>query len=160
MVGWTVDNPDELKQEIKVLRKGISRLSSAILRISSSLDESTVLQEVADSARTLTDSRYGVITTINDDGQVLDFITSGFTPEEHQQFINWPDGPRLFEYFRDLASPLRLSDLPTFVKSLGYSPDLMCSETFQSMPIRHRGVHIGNFYLAGKRKWTGVHQRR
>ena len=145
-----MDNPDELKQEIEVLRKGISRLSSAILRISSSLDESTVLQEVVDSARTLTDSRYGVITTINDDGQVLDFITSGFTPEEHQQFVDWPDGLKLHEYFRNVPAPLRLSDLPAFVKSLGYSSDLMRSKTFLGMPIRHRDVHIGNFYLGEK----------
>ena len=99
-----MDNPDERKLEIEELRKGISRLSSAILRISSSLDESTVLQEVVDSARTLTDSRYGMITTIDDDGQILDFITSGFTPEERQQFVDWPDGPQLFEHFRDLRS--------------------------------------------------------
>ena len=145
-----MDNPDELKQEIEELRKGISSLSSAILRISSSLDEPTVLQEVVDSARTLTDSRYGMITTIDDDGQILDFITSGFTPEEHQQFVDWPDGPQLFEHFRDLEAPLSLSDLPTFVKSLGYSPDLMRSNTFQAMPIRHLDVHVGNFFLAEK----------
>ena len=143
-------SPEELKQEIEVLRKGISRLSSAILRISSSLDESTVLQEVVDSARTLTGSRYGIITTSNDDGQVLEYITSGFTPEERQQFADWPDGPKLHEYFRNVSTPLRVSDLPTLVKSLGYSPDLMRSKTFLGMPIRHRDVHIGNFYLAEK----------
>ncbi len=145
-----MDNPDERKLEIEELRKGISRLSSAILRISSSLDEPTVLQEVVDSARTLTDSRYGIITTIDDDGQILDFITSGFTPEERQQFVDWPDGPQLFEHFRDLGTPLSLSDLPAFVTSLGYSPDLMRSKTFQAMPIRHRDVHVGNFFLAEK----------
>lgn len=143
-------NPDEMKQEIEVLRKGISRLSSAILRISSSLDEPTVLQEVVDSARTLTGSHYGIITTSNDDGQVVEYITSGFTPEERQQFADWPDGPKLHGHFRNLPTPLRLSDLPTFVESLGYSPDLMRSKTFLGMPIRHRDVHIGNFYLAEK----------
>ena len=146
-----MDNLDELKQEIKVLRQSISELSSAILRISASLEETTVLHEVVDSARTLTNARYGMITTINEDGQILDFITSGFTQEEHQQFVNWPDGPRLFEHFRDLASPLRRSDMPAFIRSLGYSLDLpMCPQTFQGMPMRHRDVHVGNFYLGEK----------
>ncbi|MCY4642342.1 MAG: response regulator [Gammaproteobacteria bacterium] len=145
-----MDNPDELKQEIKVLRESLSGLSSAILRISASLDETTVLQEVVDSARALTSASYGMITTMNDDGQVLDFITSGLTPEEHQQFVSCPDGPRLFEHFRDLASPLRISDMPTFARSLGYPSDLVCPKTFQGVPMCHRGVHVGNFYLGGK----------
>jgi len=146
-----VENLDELKQEIKILRQSISGLSSAILRISASLEETTVLHEVVDSARTLTNARYGMITTINEDGQVQDFITSGLTPEEHQQFVNWPDGPRLFEHFRDLASPLRVSDMPAFIRSLGYSLDhLVCPQTFQGMPMCHQGEHVGNFYLGDK----------
>ena len=146
-----MDDPDELKQEIEFLRQSISRLNSAILRINASLEESTVLHEVLDSARTLTNARYGMITTINEDGQVLDFITSGLAPEEHQQFVDWPDGLRLFEHFRDLASPLRLSDTPAFIRSLGYSFDhLVCPQTFQGMPMRHRGEHVGNFYLGEK----------
>ena len=149
-MGVAVENLDELKQEIKVLRQSISGLSSAILRINASLDETTVLHEVLDSARTLTSARYGMITTINEDGQVRDFITSGFTPEEHQQFVNWPDGPRLFEHFRDLASPLRLSDVPAFIRSLGYSLDWMCPQTFQGVSMCHQGEHVGNFYLGDK----------
>ena len=145
-----MDNPDELKREIKVLRESLSGLSSAILRISASLEETTVLQEVVDSARALTSARYGMITTLDDDGQVLDFITSGLTPEEHQQFVDCPDGPRLFEHFRDLASPLRISDLPTFTRSLGYPSDLLCAKTMQSMPVHHHGVYVGNFYLGEK----------
>ena len=71
-----------------------------------------VLQEVVDSARALTGARYGVIATVDDSGRVRDFVTSGFTPDEHKQLADWPDGPRLFEHLRDLPGPLRLDDLP------------------------------------------------
>ena len=128
----------------------ISRLCAAILRISASLDLSTVLHEVVESARALTGARYGVIVTVDEAGEVQDFVSSGFTDDQHRQFMAWSDGPRLFEHFRDLEAPLRLRDLPAYVRRLGYSADLMNSKTLQGTPMRHRGVQVGNFFLAEK----------
>ena len=140
----------ELTQEIDALRQRTSQLHSVILRISASLDVDTVLQEVVDSARTLTGARYGIITTINESGEAQDFVSSGFTDEEHRQFEQWPDGPRLFEHLRDIQGVLKVADLSTYVRSLGYSEELTRYKTFQGMPMRHRDVHVGNFFLAEK----------
>ena len=142
------------RREAEALRERISALSAAILRISASLDIATVLQEAADSARALTAARYGIITTIDEAGEVREFVTSGFTPEEQQQFADWPDGPKLFAHFRDLPGPVRLTDLPALVRSLGFSPALIRSKTFQGTPMRHRGHHVGNFFLAEKKGAT------
>ena len=49
-----MQNPDELSREIQLLRERISRLSAASLRISASLDFTTVLHEVLQCAQTLT----------------------------------------------------------------------------------------------------------
>ncbi|MYB07681.1 MAG: GAF domain-containing protein [Gemmatimonadetes bacterium] len=61
-----------------------------------------------------------------------------------------PDGPRLFEHFSQLAAPLRVADLPAYVRALGFSSDLMRSRTLQCAPLRHGGVSLGNFFLAEK----------
>ena len=143
-------SPEELDRENQALRERISRLSAASVRISASLDLNTVLYEIVDSARTLIGASYGVIATIDEAGQVQDFVSSGFTPEEHQELMAWPDGPRLFEHFRALEEPLRLRDLPSYVRSLGFSTDLVRSMTMQGTPIRHRRTHVGNFFLAEK----------
>ena len=145
-------NPDELRHENEVLRDRLSRLSAAVLRVSASLDLNTVLQEVVESARALTGARYGAITTIDAVGQPRDFVSSGLTPEEHRQLLEWSDGPRLFEYFRELPSPLRLQDLPAYVRSLGISSDLMLTKTLQATPMRHRGTQVGNFFLGDKQR--------
>ena len=145
-------NPDELRHENEVLRDRLSRLSAAVLRVSASLDLNTVLQEVVESARALTGARYGAITTIDAVGQPRDFVSSGLTPEEHRQLLEWSDGPRLFEYFRELPSPLRLQDLPAYVRSLGISSDLMLTKTLQVTPMRHRGTQVGNFFLGDKQR--------
>ena len=147
---------DRTAAENAALRARISALSAASLRISASLDLETVLNEVVESARALTGARYGAIATIDEAGAAQDFVTSGFTAKEHRMLVEWPDGPRLFEYFRDLPGPLRLADVPAYVRSLGFSPDdRLPSKTFQGTPMRHLGVHVGNFYLVEKEGGEG-----
>ena len=139
---------DEQARETRVPREPDASLSAAILRISASLDLGTVLREVVDSARLLTRARYAIIATIDEAGQ--EFVASGFTPDEQRLVVEWPPALRFFKHLRDLPGPLRLTDLPAYIRSLGHAPDLALSKTFQAMPMRHRGVHVGAFFLAEK----------
>ena len=140
----------ESRREIEALRERMSRLSAAVLRASSSLDLDTVLQEVVDSARALTGARYGVIATVDGAERIEEFVTSGFTPAEEEEMVAWTDGLRLFAHFRGLAAPIRVGDLPAYVRALGFSSDLMRSRTMQGTPLRHRDTNVGNFFLAEK----------
>ena len=142
--------PRPTAAEHEALRARISALSAASLRISASLDLDTVLREIVETAQALTGAHYGSIATIDEAGAPQDFVTSGITEEEHRAMIEWPDGPRLFEHLRDLPGPLRLADFPGFVRSLGFSWDLLPLRTFLGTPMRHRGAHVGNFYLIEK----------
>ena len=56
----------------------------------------------------------------------------------------------MFEHLRDLPGPLRVPDLPGFVRSLGYAADLVWSETLLVTPMRHHDARVGHFFLAGK----------
>ncbi len=145
----------EAKKEIEALRERVSTLSAAILRISASLDMGTVLQEAADSARALTGARYGVIVTVDEAGDPKDCVTSGLGEDEARGLLELPYGLRLFEHLRDLAGPLRLDDLPGYVRSLGHGPDLPASKTLQVTPMRHRGEHVGHFFLGEKEGGPG-----
>ena len=144
------DGGDEVRRESVELRGRIAQLSAASLRIGSSLDLDTVLDEIAASARALTGARYAAIATMDEAGAPQDFVTSGFTEAEHQAMAEWADGPKLFEHFRDLEGPLRIADVPGHVRALGFSPDRLPWGTFQGTPMRHHGVHVGNFYLVEK----------
>ena len=143
-------NHNDLARENAALRRRVSQLSAAILRISASLDVDTVLQEVVYSARALTGAPYGMIVTIDERGEAQDFVSAGFTDEEHRQFEQWPEGPQLFKHMRDLSGVMRLSDFPAYVRTLGYSEALAWPKTFLGTPMRHRGVHVGNFFLGEK----------
>ena len=136
--------------DVEALRERISTLTGAILRMSESLDLETVLREVVEGARALTGARYGAITTVDTAGRPENFITSGVSDEEHRRLAEWPDGPRLFQHFRDLPGPIRIPDFLAYVRSLGFRDALLPSSSFQGTPMRHRGAHVGNFYLAEK----------
>ena len=124
-----------------------SRLSAAILRISRSLDLTTVLEEAVESACTLTGARHGVFTTQDEGGQVQDFVACGLPPRE---MVEWSDGLPFFEHLQGLSAPLRVSDLPGYLRALGLSPVPWGSMTLQGTPVHHRGVHLGHFFVGDK----------
>ena len=128
----------------------ISALSAAVLHIGASLDLDTVLKEVLDSARALTGAGCGAIATVDASGQPGDFFTSGLTGDEHRALVEWPDGPGLFGHLGGLAAPIRLADLAEFVNALIPSPCPIDCGAFQGTPMRHRGTHVGSFFLGGK----------
>ena len=146
-----MDRPDERdRRRVRELEERLSRLSEASLRVNESLDFDTVLQEVVDSARTLSASRYGAITVLGEAGQTPDFIVSGLTGEEHQGFLDMPEGLGFFEYFSELLEPLRVSNIDSHLKALNM-PDFLPSLSVDSLlvaPIRHQGVGVGTIYLA------------
>ena len=137
-------NAGELAQENEALRERLSRLSQASLRINESLDFDAVLQGVLDSARSLTGSRYGVITLLDDAGRIQDFLYSGLTPEESRQFGELPNGMLFFEQLSSIGGPLRLRDFHGYAMELGlpdFRPPMAVSSPlpFLAAPLRHRG---------------------
>ena len=128
----------------------MTRLSGALLHISESLDFETVLQGVVDTACELTDSKYGVLTTLDESESPQDFVTSGMSAEDHQAMEGYlPEGLRVYQYLSGLREPLRVSDYRDFVSSMGFSVLLPFSvSSFLAAPIRHGGEAVGNIYLA------------
>ena len=145
-----MNTTDETARQDEAPREPDAALRAAILRIGSSLDVDTVIEQAVESGRALTGARYGIITTVDDSGRPLDFVTSGFTEEERRQMTEWPHGPALFEHLRALPGPLRLPDLADLVQALGFAPCPAPSGTFQATPLRHRDAVVGGFFLGVK----------
>ena len=150
-----MDRADELAQENEALRERLSRLSEANLRINESLDFLAVLQDVQDSARSLTGARYGVITLMNASGRVEDFVYSGLTDEETALFSEFQDGMTFFEYVNRLEEPLRLRDFHSDMREQGlpeFRPPFQVSGVlpFLAAPIRHLGERVGAIYVGEK----------
>ncbi len=146
---------DELSRENQALRDRLAALIKASLRINESLDFDTVLQEVLDSARTLTNARYGVITLMNSDSVIIDYLFLGFTAEEISNFVEMPEGPGLFGHLGRISEPLRIRDLQSHIASIGFADIQLLSTgqtpiTFLAAPVLHRGEHVGTICLADR----------
>ena len=135
------------------VRDRLSRLSAASSRINESLDLDTVLQEVVDGARVLTNSRYGVLTTLDGSGRPLEFVTSGLSAEERQGLKDFlPEGLLVYQCLGALERPLRIQDYPTDIAALGL-PDFSPVPIGPSLvaPVQHLGENVGSIYLTGRR---------
>ena len=159
-----MEQADDQAREIAELRDRLSRLSQASLRINESLDFDTVLQGVLDSACSLTGARYGVITLLDESGQVQDFVTSGLTAQEHRRFTDLPEGMMFFQYLSNIQEPLRLRDFHSHIRSLGlpeFQPPMAVSTPlpFLAAPIRHQGRASGPSTWA-RRRWSSPPKTR
>ena len=145
---------DQRDREIEALRDRLSRLSEASLRINESLDFDTVLQGVLDSARSLTAARYGVMTLLDDAGRVEDFLSSGMTGEEAERLWLTPDRWQLFESLTNISEPLRVPDLASHVRALGFTefsiPLPVGVFRFMAAPMFHRDVRVGHVFVGDR----------
>ncbi len=145
----------DLERENKELRERMSRMGKACLRINESLDFKTVLQGVLDSARSLTDATYGMMTLLEDGGRVQNCLASGLTPNQTRRIWRKPENEVLFENFGFIEEPLRVRDMQSHIRTLGlpeFRPPMPVSPSlaFLAAPIRHGGERVGTFFLAEK----------
>ena len=114
-----MDQHHRRDEEVSSLRERLARLSKASLRINESLEFDAVLQGVLESGRELTEARNGAIILLDDEGRAEDIFSSGLTPEEAERLWNVPDAAWSSERLGRLPGPLRLPDLPDYLRSQG-----------------------------------------
>ena len=141
---------DERDREIQALRDRLFRLSEASLRINESLDLDTVLQNILDSARVLTEARYGAMTLFDEGESLQGFLASGLPAEKTEQLLDISDGSLLSSYIRTAQGPLRVPDFDAHMKSIGIHnlrpPEPVSA--FLVVPILHQGGKLGNLHMA------------
>ena len=145
-----MNRPDARDLEIQALRDRLTRMCEACHRINESLDLDTVLQEVLDSARSLSDARYGVMVLLDGSGGIQDFLSAGLSPDEARRLWELPEGFQFLEYLSGVPGPLRVGDLAGHLRSMGlpeFRPPVPVSSCLAA-PIRHGGVGVGNIYVA------------
>ena len=143
---------DDLRSENERLRSRLSRLTEAILRISQDLDLDTVLQEIADSARSLTDARYAAITTQDEMGELQDLVFSGLTDDEIQEVVAFPHGMALFNYLSRLQKPLRTRDFVAHADLAGFPSFVPAISSFLSAQIGTGSEQVGTIYIGEKER--------
>ena len=136
----------ELLQEVSVLRSRLSGLSDASVRINQSQDIDTVLQDVLDSARAVTGASYGVIATVDADGELEAIFSSGTSEEQHRHLLALPDAMAIFEHLKSIPGVLRVDNNRDFLAAAGLDRQ-PTTQSGMAVPIRYHGETVGTLYL-------------
>ena len=121
------------------------------IALSSELSLDALLQQLVEKAALLTSARYAALGVIDQTGGALErFLTTGIEPEAHAAIGDLPKGRGILGVLIREATPLRLADLTTDPRSVGFPPNHPPMRTFLGVPIVLRGVAYGNLYLSEK----------
>lgn len=124
-------------------------LLEAGIVLTSELSLDALLQRIVDLAAELTGARYAALGVIDSSGLQLErFVTKGVDDETHARIGDLPHGRGILGALIHDATPLRLHDLTTDPRSVGFPPGHPPMRTFLGVPILLRGVAFGNLYLS------------
>ena len=128
-----------------------SALAAAILGISEGLDLDTVLREIVEGARGLTEAQRGIVATFDESGQPGDYVFSGIAPDDERDLVEWSGGLAFLAHLHELPGPLSVEDLRLHVRGLGLEqPPAAFPSAFQGTPARYRGSSVGYLFPSGK----------
>src|SRR5262245_5403665 len=148
---------DELLQEllervgdVVASRERLRALLDAVVAIGADLDVRSTLERIVISACRLVGARYGALGVIGDDRRLVEFITHGLSPAEHEAIGALPTGRGGLGLLIDDPRPVRMPDITKHPQSYGFPPNHPAMHSFLGVPVRIRDRVYGNLYLAEK----------
>ncbi|KDN84266.1 GAF domain-containing protein [Kitasatospora cheerisanensis] len=146
-----VTEVSERLQSAAVVTDRMQRLLEAVVSVGAGLDPHATLQRIASGAAELVDARYAALGVVNPHGSGLsDFIHIGVDDETARRIGHLPTGRGILGALIDDPRPLRLTDLSTDPRSVGFPAAHPPMVSFLGVPIRVRGEVFGNLYLTEK----------
>jgi signal transduction histidine kinase len=139
---------------VETVRPSESRLRAlleALVELNAELSLDALLQRIVEVAAELTSARYAALGVIDRSGQQLErFVTTGIDADTQAMIGDLPRGRGILGALIRDARPLRLHDLTTDERSVGFPESHPPMNTFLGVPIMLRGVAYGNLYLTEK----------
>ena len=123
----------------------------AAIAVTSELSIEAVLQRIVEAAARLTDAKYAALGVIDQAGTGLEsFVTTGIDDETIKAIGDLPRGRGILGVLIRDAKPLRLTEISSDPRSVGFPPNHPPMKTFLGVPVLLRGVAYGNLYLTEK----------
>jgi len=140
----------ELAEALDRRGRQLQALNQAGLTLAAELDSASVLQKIVDLARDVGRSKYAALGIFNENGEVVQFLTSGITREERERIGPLPRGRGLLGLLQDEQRPIRIRSIAEHPASVGYPRGHPPMNSFLGVPIIWRGRSVGNLYLTEK----------
>jgi signal transduction histidine kinase len=142
-----------LQERDRAVGRGQEQLGALVeagmaLAAERSLD--AVLQRIVEIACRLLRARYGALGTLEADGRLGRFVTTGMTEEERARLGALPTGAGILGVVVRERKPLRLTNLMQDPRACGFPPAHPPMRSFLGVPIVSRGRIFGNLYVTEK----------
>jgi len=145
--GSTSSQPPRSPGRAKILEA----VREAALAITSELSLDDLLHRLAGLGRDLVHAKYAAIGVASPDGRGLErFIVSGLSDQEVAAIGDWPRGYGLLGAILAEQKPIRLDNIASDPRSVGFPTNHPPMTSFLGVPIIARGRVLGSFYLADK----------
>jgi signal transduction histidine kinase len=153
-------DPPEGKREPHLTETELTRLLEVGRTLVANLDVESVLWQVLETGRDLTEARYAALGILDEAGQELErFLYMGIDEETRRVIGPLPRGRGVLGELIRNPQPLRLADVARHPHSYGFPPGHPQMTTFLGVPIAIRGEAFGNLYLtdkAGEKEFTAA----
>lgn len=125
-------------------------LHQAGVAMTETLDQEAVLRRVVDLSRQVVGARYAALSTVGEDGTLDQFLSSGLTEAEIAAIGQLPSGRGVLHLMAEQTAPVRLKDLTTHPRAIGFPPHHPPMRSFLGVPILFRERRLGTLYLTEK----------
>jgi signal transduction histidine kinase len=137
--------------EVQRTAARLEALDAATRGIASLVSLDRVLQLIVDRVRELIGAEYAALGTVDGEGLIERFVTSGLNRAEREAIGPLPRGHGLLGLIIREGTPLRVPDIAMHPDSYGFPPHHPPMHSLLGVPIRVSGEIIGDFYLTNKR---------
>jgi signal transduction histidine kinase len=153
-------DPPQGKREPHLTETELRRLLEVGRTLVANLDVESVLRQVLETGRELTQARYAALGILDEAGRELErFLYVGIDEETRRVIGPLPRGRGVLGELIRHPEPLRLADVARHPRSYGFPPGHPPMTTFLGVPIAIRGEAFGNLYLtdkAGEKQFTAA----
>jgi signal transduction histidine kinase len=132
------------------LPPALEALDAAVRGISGILNVEQVLQLIVDRVRDLVAAQFAALGIVDENGQIVEFITSGITPEERRAIGELPRGRGLLGLIIRENRSYRIRDIASHPESFGFPPNHPAMRSFLGVPVTVKDEVVGRLYLTNK----------
>ncbi|HBY93816.1 MAG TPA: hypothetical protein DEP84_07565, partial [Chloroflexi bacterium] len=137
-------------ERLQLRAAALQTLYETSLTLTATLSVEALLKSVVDRARQLTGAQIGALGVLDSEGNLRSFMTSGLDPSQ-ERLGPRPQGHGILGLLLRDGPTIRLADIHDHPAFEGhYPPGHPAITSFLGVPIRYKGLIIGDLYMANK----------
>jgi signal transduction histidine kinase len=150
LVGAAFTVMSRMQMRLALRNRELLALDKAARDIYGELSLQVILEKVIEQSRVLLDARYGAISVLDEEGTIVEFVTSGLSVAESQKIGDPPEGRGLLGLMLRQGRSLRIADVQKDPRSAGLPANHPEMDSLIGAPIICSGPFRGNIYLTNK----------